>query len=298
MMDLLRTLHAVARYSTFAQAGDRLGITQSAVSMQLKKLEEQLGYAVLDRSGRKAVVNEAGRQVLAHAQPIEALLAQLRRGISEAEMTGLLRIGSINTSLLCDIPQALGRLRSKLSRLEVHLSPGTSPELLRLVEDGQLDAALIVKPAHQIEGDLYWQELRQEPFVLIAPMRKNMPTAAQLLSNSPFIRYDRSSHGGGWVDRYLKRKRIKVNDVIEVDSVEAIALMVSGGQGVAIVPDTPALNNLALQVTKLSLNDDGVHRSVGLVTQSKSPRVHLVRHFWMALQAAQAGFARSSGAVA
>ena len=284
MMDLLRTLQAVSRYSSFAQAGDRLGITQSAVSMQLKKLEEQLGYAVLDRSGRKAVINEAGRNVLAHAQPIEALLAQLRRGISAAEMTGLLRIGSVSTSLLCDIPDALARLRAKLPKLELHLTPGTSPELLRAVEDGQLDAALLVQPMHPIEGDLFWQSLRQEPFVLIAPPRKRMPSAADLLESSPFIRYDRSSHGGGLVDRYLKRKRITVNDYVEVDSIEAIALMVASGQGVAIVPDTPALQKLALHVAKLSLEEASLQRSIGMVAQSKGPCVHLVRQFWQALR--------------
>ncbi len=283
-MDLLRTLQAVARYSSFAQAGDRLGITQSAVSMQLKKLEEQLGYAVLDRSGRKAVINEAGRNVLAHAQPIEALLAQLRRGISAAEMTGLLRIGSVNTSLLCDIPDALAYLRAKLPKLELHLTPGTSPELLRAVEDGQLDAALLVQPTHPMEGDLFWQSLRQEPFVLIAPPRKRMSSALDLLESSPFIRYDRSSHGGGLVDRYLKRKRIKVNDYVEVDSIEAIALMVAGGQGVAIVPDTPALQKLAVHVAKLSLQEASLHRSIGMVAQSRGPRVHLVRQFWQAVQ--------------
>ncbi len=284
MMDLLHTLQAVARYGTFALAGDRLGITQSAVSMQLKKLEEQLGYAVLDRSGRKALINDAGRKVLAHAQQIEALLSQLRQGISEADVTGLLRIGSVSTTLLFDIPAALAKLRAQLPKLELHLTPGTSLELMQAVEEERLDAALIVKPQHPIEGDVSWQTLRQEPFVLIAPAHASLRSAADLLASSPFIRYDRSSHGGGLVDRYLKRQRIKVSDRVEVDSIEAIALMVSGGQGVAIIPDAPCLSKLKLDVAYISLGEESLYRSIGMVARADGPRVHLVRQFWQALQ--------------
>lgn len=287
MMDLLHTLQAVARYGTFALAGDRLGITQSAVSMQLKKLEEQLGYAVLDRSGRKALINDAGHKVLAHAQQIEALLSQLRQGISEADVTGLLRVGSVSSTLLFDIPDALVKLRAQLPKLELHLTPGTSPELMQAVEEGRLDAALIVKPQHPTEGDLSWQTLRQEPFVLIAPAHAGQRSAAELLANSPFIRYDRSSHGGGLVDRYLKRKRIKVSDRVEVDSIEAIALMVSSGQGVAIVPDAPCLGRLKLDMAYISLGEESLYRSVGMVARTDGPRVHLVRQFWQTLKPRQ-----------
>jgi DNA-binding transcriptional LysR family regulator len=283
MIDLLGTLQAVSRHGTFATAGMRLGITQSAVSMQIKKLEEQLGYAVLDRSGRKAVINDAGRKVIAHAQQIDSLLAQLRQGIADEDLTGLLRIGSISTSLLSDIPDALAHLRIKMPKLELHLTPGTSPELLLAVEEGRLDAALLVRPSHPTEGDLLWQTLRQEPFVLIAPSHASRSLAMHLLASSPFIRYDRSSHGGGLVDRYLKRKRIAVRDHVEVDSIEAIALMVSGGQGVAIVPDTPCLRKLKLEIAYLSLGDDSLYRSIGLVARSDGARLHLVRQFWQAL---------------
>jgi DNA-binding transcriptional LysR family regulator len=284
MLDLLSTLQAVSRYGTFAAAGMRLGITQSAVSMQIKKLEAQLGYAVLDRSGRKALINDAGRKVLAHMQQIDALLAQLRQGIVDEDVTGLLRVGSISTSLLSDIPDALAHLRIKMPKLELHLTPGTSPELLLAVEDGRLDAALLVRPSHPTEGDLFWQTLRQEPFVLIAPKHAGKSSTPQLLATSPFIRYDRNSYGGGLVDRYLKRRRIKVRDHVEVDSIEAIALMVSGGQGVAIVPNTPCLRRIKLDLAYLGLGEDGLYRSVGLVARSDGARLHLVRQFWQALQ--------------
>lgn len=291
MMDLINTLQAVARHGTFGLAADRLGITQSAVSMQLKKLEQQLGYEVLDRSGRKAVINDQGRWVLAHAQQIDHLLAQLRQGMVVEEVVGLLRIGCIQSCLLSDIPRAVGRLQLQAPKLELHITPGASPELMLAVEEGRLDAALIVKPAYAIEGGWHWQELRTEPFVLIVPKHAQLQSPAQLLSTSPFIRYDRKSHGGGLVDRYLKRQRISVKDHVEVDSIEAIALMVAAGQGVAIVPQAPCLQHLKLDLAQLELGESGLFRSIGMIARSDGPRSHLLKPFWTALQTASASMA-------
>ncbi len=283
MLDLLYTLQAVSRYGTFAAAGARLGITQSAVSMQLKKLEELLGYCVLDRSGRKAAINEDGRKVLSQMQQVDVILSQMKRGIADNELAGLLKIGSISTSLLSDIPQAVGRLRARLPQVELHITPGTSPDLLQAVEEGRLDAAVLVKPAHPIEGRLQWQQLRQEEFVLIAPAHVRQGDTKALLSNSPFIRYDRHSFGGALVDRYLKRQRIKVSDPVEVDSIEAIALLVAAGQGVAIVPFSPCLKQLPLALTYIRLHDGGLYRSIGMVSRDDGLRSHLVTQFWQSL---------------
>lgn len=69
----LRTFIAVARHGTFAAAGERIGLTQSAVSSQIKRLEESLGFALFDRTGRSATLNTAGGETLARAEEIVAM---------------------------------------------------------------------------------------------------------------------------------------------------------------------------------------------------------------------------------
>jgi DNA-binding transcriptional LysR family regulator len=283
MIEWFKTLQAVQRHGTFAQAGSHLGLTQAGVSMQLHKLEQALGYPVLDRSRRRAQINDAGLRVLAHAQRIDALLAQLTQGVPDSTLTGILRIGSINTSLLFDLPLASLDLRRQLPQVDLHITPGVSPELLLGVEDGRLDAAVIVRPTQALGEELLWQELRKERFILIAPKRLHAANAKQLLSSSEFIRYDRNSHGGGLVDRYLKRMRIQVRDVIEVDSVEAIAHMVAQGTGVAILPDTPCIAQLKLPLAYIDLGEHALYRQIGLVSRKDGPKQHLVKLLWQGL---------------
>jgi DNA-binding transcriptional LysR family regulator len=284
MIEWLKTLQAVQRYGTFSQAGLRLGLTQAGVSMQIHKLEAALGYELMDRSRRKAQINDAGLRVLAQAQRIDALLAQLMQGVLDKDLTGTLRFGSISSSLLVDVPQACQALRRSLPQVDLHITPGVSPELLIAVEDGRLDAAIIVQPEALAIG-LEWMPMRRERFVLIAPSRLRNKSVKQLLADSDFIRYERLSHGGNLVDRYLKRLRLKVRDVVELDSIEAIAIMVAQGAGVAIVPDTPCISQLKLSLAVLDLGEQALYRHIGLVSQSDGARQHLVRLLSRALMA-------------
>jgi DNA-binding transcriptional LysR family regulator len=285
----LATLSAVARHGTFAAAGDRLGLTQSAVSIQMRKLEQTLGIDLFDRSGRTAVLNEAGRRALAHAERIVALFGQMAHGVADADVTGTLRAGAIGTELLGNLVDALTVFRERFPNVEVHLTPGSSVELVALVENQRLDNALIVKPAYPLEGGLRWRPLRTEPFVLIVPRNEASDDVAWLLANRPFIRYERLSHGGSLVERFLRRKKYPVRESIETDSIEAIGLLVGKGAGIAILPRTPTLKVIGAQVREIELGADTFYREVGMVEHADNPRAHLNGDFWRALVAGVEG---------
>ena len=135
MLSYLHAFNAVAQYGTFAAAADRIGLTQSAVSVQMRKLETQLGFTVFDRTGRKTVINDAGKRVLAHSQQVAQLLGQMKTGVSDAQLHGSLSIGSITTSLLGDIPNALQRFRQRFASVQISLIPGMSTQLLAMVQE-------------------------------------------------------------------------------------------------------------------------------------------------------------------
>jgi len=280
----LNTLAAVARHGTFAAAGDRLGLTQSAVSIQMRRLEEALGVRLFDRSGRTAVLTEEGRRALGHAEQIVLLFGQMVHGVADADVTGALRAGAITTELLGRVVGAMPAFRERFPNVEVHLTPGASTELLTLVEKQQIDCALIVKPAYPLEGALHWRSLRQEPFVLIAPPDEVSSDVAWLLAHRPFIRYDRRSHGGSLVERFLRRKKCQPKESMETDSIEAIGLLVSRGIGVSILPRTPALDVIGAKVREVELGADTFYREIGLVERTDNPRALLNRDFWLALK--------------
>ncbi|QHI99454.1 LysR family transcriptional regulator [Xylophilus rhododendri] len=284
MIGHLQTLAAIARHGTFAAAADRIGLTPSAVSVQMRKLEETLGVALFDRSGRNAVLNEAGRRALLHAEQILELFGQMASGVDDAALTGTLRAGAVMTELLGSVVNALPLFRQRFPKVELQLTPGASAELIGLVEQQRLDCAVIVRPAYPLEGVLHWRALRQEPFVLIAAADERSDDVPWLLAHRPFVRYDRRSHGGHLVDRFLRRKRYVLDEALETDSIEAIVLFVARGGGVAIIPRTPVLQSLRAQVREIELGVDTFYREIGLLERTDNPRAHLNGDFWMALK--------------
>ncbi|BEP37874.1 LysR family transcriptional regulator [Variovorax sp. V59] len=270
MINELRTFIAVCRHGTFAAAGERIGLTQSAVSSQVKRLEEALGFALFERTGRSATLNAAGQTTLARAEEICALYARLGELPDDAASGGLLRIGAIASAQSTLVARALARLRKQQPLLRVHVSPGVSMRLMDELDAGTIDAAVIIRPPFGLLPELAWQPLVQEPYVLIAPRKLPGKDWRALLQEQPFLRYDRASFGGRMVERFLRREGIAVNDSIELDEIAGLIHMTSKGLGVALVPLVEAHLPLPAGVRMLPLGEFTFHREVGLL--QRKPR--------------------------
>jgi DNA-binding transcriptional LysR family regulator len=269
MIRELSTLVAVARHGTFAAAGAQIGLTQSAVSAQMQRLEADLGYALFDRTGRSATLNDAGRETLALAAEILALVGRLHDRNASPHAAGSVSIGaiaSVQTSFLAD---ALAAFRREWSGWKVRIVPGVSLGLLGQVDAGELDCAVLIKPPFALPAELDGHTLAKEPFVVLAPAAFARRSWRDALAALPFIRYDRRSFGGGQVDRFLRRMRIDVDDAIELDELQAIVQLVARGLGAALLPLTPGLGKLPRSVAPLELGDDAFYREIVLVERKR-----------------------------
>lgn len=236
MLRELKTFVTVARLGTFAAAGQRIGLTQSAVSAQIRVLEQGLGVRLFDRSGRAAVLNAAGRHALPLAEQMLSLYGQMALPSDVAEWRGELKIGAIATLQTGLLPEALPRFREKAPHIELKLVPGVSLNLLGQVDAGELDLALLIKPPFALPKELLEVSLAREPFVLIAPESLPGDDPLQLLAEQPFVRYDRASFGGRLVNGFLREQRLQVREALELDELEAIVRMVECGLGVSLIP--------------------------------------------------------------
>ncbi len=236
MLRELKTFVAVARHGTFAAAGLHVGLTQSAVSAQMRVLEQDLGVRLFDRSGRAAVLNAAGRHALPLAEQILALYGQMAVPTAAAAWRGQLKVGAIASVQTGLLPRVLPRFRQAAPHVELKLVPGVSLNLLGQVDAGELDLALIIKPPFDLPKELMEVSLVREPFVLIVPEGMPGDEPLRLLAEQPFIRYDRTSFGGRRVTRFLRRQRLDVREALELDELEAIVCMVESGLGVSLVP--------------------------------------------------------------
>lgn len=262
MLRELKTFVAVARYGTFAAAGLRVGLTQSAVSAQMRVLEQSLGVRLFDRSGRSAVLSAGGRHALPLAEQMLGLYAQMALPTALAEWQGELKIGAIASVQTGLLPEALVRFRAQASQVELKLVPGVSLDLLGQVDAGELDLAVLIRPPFELPKELLQVELVREPFVLIAPPGLRGDDPLQLLREQPFVRYDRRSFGGRQVERFLREQRLTPREALELDELEAIVRMVECGLGVSLIPRAGLWCQRPLTLRVLELGELTFHREL------------------------------------
>jgi DNA-binding transcriptional LysR family regulator len=235
MIRNLRTFLVAAETASFSAAGARLGLTQSAVSTQIRRLEEEFDCLLFDRTGKSVSLSDEGRKLLPDARRIVELYQGMKQQGKGSGSAAPIDLGAITTVQSMLLPRVLHAFRKTFPAIHVNIIPGTSIQLLAQVDSRELDIAVIIKPRLGIPADLRWITLMRERYVGIAPT--GAPADLQeLLSALPFIRYSRGSHGGQLVDRFLKQHGLWVRDGMELDEPGVILNMVSEGLGCAIIP--------------------------------------------------------------
>jgi DNA-binding transcriptional LysR family regulator len=142
-IDQLRTFVAIADTGSFTRAADVVHKTQSAVSMQMKRLEERVGKAVFERDGRLSKLTEDGERLLDYARRIVRLNAECIASFNESELVGRVRLGLPDDYADRYLPEILARFSRSNSRAEVTVVCEPSPNLIDRVQNGDLDLAII-----------------------------------------------------------------------------------------------------------------------------------------------------------
>ena len=265
MIRELKTLVAVAREGTFAAAGDKIGLTQAAVSAQMKRLESELGFSLFERTGRSARLNAKGRQTLAQAEELLRLYRNLGSPVRADSTVAVVSFGAIDSVQRSTLADVLARLQREWPACRARVVPGLSPELFNLVDAGEIELAAVIRPPFTMPSDLRWATLVREPFRLIVPRNIKQADWGELLSNHPFVRYDRVTFGGRQVDRFLRSAHVTVKELCELGELNAIVHLVARGVGIALVPQTIDHVRWPAGVRAIDLGDHTFYREIGLV---------------------------------
>ncbi|ACL62740.1 LysR family transcriptional regulator [Methylobacterium nodulans] len=271
----LRTFLAVAEGGSFAAASRQVGRTQSAVTVQMKALEDEFGVTLFDRSKRPPSLSAAGRAFLPHAIEAVAAYDRLFQVASDALVEGHLRLGVVPSVITGLMPRALKDLRERYPALHVELAMGLSKDLVGRVQRGVLDAA-VVSDFTLTDSGLRWSPYAREPLILIAPTDMPGRKAEELLESQPFIRYSRQAWVGQLIDDFLKRRNFKVREIMALDTLEAIRTMVHHGLGVSVVPQRAGEDPSELPVRTLRFSGTPAHRVVGVVQTEGHTKTALV----------------------
>lgn len=236
----LRYFWAVAHDGNLTRTADRLGISQSALSVQIRKLEERLGHDLFERRGRQLLLTEAGRVALDHADAIfqagEELLSTLRNRSPGRRQ--VLRVGALAT---LSRNFQISFLRPVVGRADVELvlRSGTLAELLQGLEAHRLDVVLVNAPV-QRDSATPWvlHRIADQPISLVGPPDRTFPPAdlAGLISGHPVILPTAESSIRIGFDALVERLGVSCQVAAEVDDMAMIRLLVREGAGLAVVP--------------------------------------------------------------
>ncbi|MFN8575197.1 MAG: LysR family transcriptional regulator, partial [Gemmatimonadaceae bacterium] len=163
-LDLIRTFVAIVEHKSFSQAAGRLGVTQAAVSLQVKRLEGELGQQLLHRTPRGVTLTPHGTRLLTHAHRILRCHDEAVADLSGRGLAGTLRFGCPDDYATVFLPPLLRGFATEHPQVHVEVVCASTPPLLDRLRAHQLDLALISLP----ETDRSGQIIRYEPFVWVA----------------------------------------------------------------------------------------------------------------------------------
>jgi len=274
----LQTLLTVVETGSLTQTARVLNLTPSAVMQRIKALESEIGAALIHRSGNAMCATASCAAMLSDARLVVDAVAGIKAAAAGRLDVGLLRVGVIHTVLSGLMPDVMLQLQRTRPGMELYIQPGPSTDLYAKLRDGELDTAILVQPAFAFPKTFEWAPLRRERLLLITPPEMAVDDPTALLRSQPFIRYDRNHWGGRAVEQYLRSRRIVPRELYELDSIEAITILVHRGLGIALVPDWLPPWPAGVAVRKHAV-PDAPKRSIGLVWPKVSRRQPLIRAF-------------------
>lgn len=286
--EFLQSFVTVVEHGSIAEAARRLNLTAAAVAQRIRALESEIGARLLSRSGQKVQPTQAGAAILLPARDLLGRVRDLRSIAANDTPLGELRLGAVQTAKSGLLPRILSVMTKSYPQIEIQIVGNTAAPLYAQVLNGELDAAIIMQPPFPIPKGCGWQLLREEPLIVLTPASVSVRDPHVALASEPFIRLVRGGWAGRLIDGYLRQARIRPRERFELDTFEAIAVMVDRGLGVSLVPDWAPPWPEGLSLRKLAVPNRGFTRYIGLIWMRASLRAPLVRAFLAATEMALA----------
>lgn len=238
-LDQLAAFVSVVDLGSFTAAADKAGLTQPAVSLQVKLLEQRLGIRLIERVGRRAQPSPAGLELLPQARRIieacsmaEEAMTPFREG-----SVGRVRIGSGGTASIHLLPRAIAIAKKRMPDLEIIVRVGNIDEILRDLEANALDLAVVALPA--AGRSLEVEPFHDDELLAVGPRGSVIPEGGpdvEFMKDKTLLLYE----GGNTrraTNEWFAAAGVRPEPAMEFGSVEAIKELIAAGLGWSILPD-------------------------------------------------------------
>ncbi|WP_318364710.1 LysR family transcriptional regulator [Enterobacter sp.] len=268
-LDHLTTFRLVISRGTFSGAAEALGLSQPAVSLQIRQLEQALQVRLIERTSRGIKPTPAGITLCEHCIKIDAAVGAAVESVSlhSDDITGTVTMGTGATACIHLLPPLLQELRQTHPLLKVDVRTGNTSDIVRGVEENRIDIGLVTLPA--AGKCLSITPLGTEEFVIILekdPAEQNIkPLSADDLLSLPLIVFEPGSGTRSLIDEWFRDAGQVARPVMELGSIEAIKRMVRAGLGYSIVPRMSVASPEESRELSVYSMAPALHRTLGTV---------------------------------
>lgn len=260
----LQCFSAVAKDLSFTRAAEALHLTQPAVSMQVRQLEQQAGIAVTEQIGKRIYLTEAGEEVLRYARSILQQVDELDDVLGKLKGLGggELRIAAISSANYF-APKLLGVFHQRFPDVGVSMDITRQQSVLQQVAANEVDMAIMGQPPEDIGVDAI--PFMDNPLVIIAPpdhrLAKLKVIAHKEMEKEVFLTREPGSGTRGSMQRFFRQHKLKLTTGMEMGSLEGIKQGVQAGLGLGVVPKGAIEIELQLKkLVALNIKDTPINR--------------------------------------
>jgi len=243
----LSVFEAVARHLSYSRAAEEMHLTQPAVSMQIKQLEENVGLPLFEQLGKKIFLTEAGHELYHYSRAIAQQLTEAEAVIAELKgvKRGKLKISVASTANYF-APQLLATFIQRFPDVTVSLNVTNRETLLNQLANNEMDMVIMGQPPDGL--DLVAESFMDNPLVVIAPVNHPLAVEKRIplerLQHETFLVREQGSGTRIAMERFFAQRGIKLTTGMEMSSNEAIKQAVQAGLGLGIV----SIHTVALEL--------------------------------------------------
>ena len=275
----LRYFDALARHGHFGRAAEACSVSQPALSMQIKEMEEALGGLLLERSARQVALTRFGEELARRVRDILRSVDELGdfARASRDRLAGRLRIGMIPTIAPYLLPRIIGHLARLHPELDVQVRETLTPKLIQELSEGRIDTAILALPVS--EPSLTEVALFRENFLLVRPATdEGTPVPSREMLRE--MRLLLLEEGHCFRDQALSFcKSSPPREMLDANSLSTLVQMVSAGIGVTLIPEMAVpVETKSASVAVSRFKNPQPSRTIGMVWRKTSPLARQLLH--------------------
>src|SRR5580692_12845280 len=270
----LRYFDSLARHGHFGRAAEACSISQPALSMQIREMEDALGGALLERSARQVALTQFGEELVRRVRDILRSVDELGdfARAAQDQLAGRLRIGMIPTIAPYLLPKVIENLARMHPEIDIHIRETLTPKLIREVVEGRLDTAIVALPVS--EPSLTEAALFKENFLLVRPGEdEGTPVPSrQMLREMRLLLLEEGHCFRDQALAFCDMQSSPPREVLDASSLSTLVQMVSAGIGVTLIPEMAvAVETRSASVSVTRFKNPQPSRTIGMVWRKTSP---------------------------